>query len=269
MIANIFDTAKNKVGQLELPIHFNEELRLDIISRAVLAMQANKRKPYGAYEEAGKRYSAKLSRRRRNYKTSYGYGISRVPRKILTKRGSRFNWVGALAPGTVGGRRAHPPKSAKILTKKINKKEGQKAIRSAIAATMMTDIIKKRGHKLPDTFPFVMDSSFELLQKTKDVLRILKTLGFEAELKMAEAKNVRAGKGKSRARKYSKRKSLLIVTGKYGKMTKAAQNIPGVDIVDVKTLNIELLAPGTKPGRLTLWTKSAVERLENERLFLT
>ena len=48
-----------------------------------------------------------------------------------------MNWVGAFAPGTVGGRRAHPPKSEKIWSKKINKKENAKAIRSAISATLL------------------------------------------------------------------------------------------------------------------------------------
>ncbi|MHA1735458.1 MAG: 50S ribosomal protein L4, partial [Candidatus Thorarchaeota archaeon] len=47
-----------------------------------------------------------------------------------------------------------------------------------------------------------------------------------------------------------------------------ARNLPGVDVVEVHGLNAELLAPGTHPGRLVVWTKSAIERLEKERLFL-
>jgi large subunit ribosomal protein L4e len=42
----------------------------------------------------------------------------------------------------------------------------------------------------------------------------------------------------------------------------AARNLPGVDVVLVKDLNVELLAPGAKPGRLTVFTKSAIEYLE-------
>ena len=37
--------------------------------------------------------------------------------------------------------------------------------------------------------------------------------------------------------------------------------------VNVKNLNVELLAPGEVPGRLTLWTVSAIENLEKEKLF--
>ena len=41
----------------------------------------------------------------------------------------------------------------------------------------------------------------------------------------------------------------------------AAGNLLGVDITTVKNLNVELLAPGTHPGRLTVWAKSAFEKL--------
>ena len=43
---------------------------------------------------------------------------------------------------------------------------------------------------------------------------------------------------------------------------KAAKNLPGVDVVTVDNLNVELLAPGTHPGRLTIWTQSAIEKLK-------
>ena len=59
---------------------------------------------------------------------------------------------------------------------------------------------------------------------------------------------------------------MIVVYGD-NKLAKAAANIPGVDIVMVKELNAELLAPGAVPGRLTLWTKSAIEALEKEKLF--
>lgn len=263
----IFSTANDKVGEINMPFQFDEELRPDLIQRAVLAIQSHNRQPYAASDEAGKRSSAKLSRRRRNYRGSYGIGISRVPRKIMTRRGTRMNWVGAFAPGTVGGRRAHPPKTEKIWKKKINEKENSKAIRSAIAATLVKDIVAKRGHFVPDNYPFVLDDSFELIQKTKEAVEIFNKLGLGEELSRAQEKKVRAGKGKSRGRKYKKKKGPLIVVSKPGKLSDAVINIPGIDIVEVKSLNAELLAPGAKAGRLTLWTKGAVDILEKERLF--
>jgi large subunit ribosomal protein L4e len=53
---------------------------------------------------------------------------------------------------------------------------------------------------------------------------------------------------------------LLVVAENKGIM-EAAQNIPGVDIAVVANLNAELLAPGTRPGRLTIWTNGAIEKL--------
>ena len=267
MKLDILDIEKNKVGEIKLPSQFEEEFRPDLIQRAVLAIQSHKRKAYGASIEAGKRASAKLSRRRKDYRTAYGYGISRVPRKILTRRGTRMNWVGAFAPGTVGGRRAHPPKSVKIWWKKINEKERLKAIRSAIAASILKDVVAERGHLIPGNYPFILDDKFELIEKTKDIIKAFIKLGLENELERADGRKVRAGKGKSRGRKYKKKKGPLIVVSKNGKLSKAAANIPGIDVVEVKSLNAELLAPGAKAGRLTLWTKSAIEILDKEELF--
>ena len=263
----ILDSAKNKTGEIELPSQFKEEFRPDLIYRSVLAIQSHKRQTYAASPKAGKRASAKLSRRRRDYRGSYGIGISRVPRKIMSRRGSRMNWVGAFAPGTVGGRKAHPPKSEKIWWKKINDKERKKAIRSAIAATILKDIVTQRGHLIPSNYPFVLDDKFESMSKTKEVIESFKKLGLENELARVEGKKVRAGKGKSRGRKYKKKKGPLIVVSKINKLSNALSNIPGIDVVEVKSLNTELLAPGTKAGRLTLWTNAAINILEKENLF--
>jgi len=267
MKLDILDAAKNKVGEIELPSQFEEEFRPDLIQRAVLAIQSHKRRAYASSEDAGKRASAKLSRRRRDYRGSYGIGISRVPRKIMTRRGTRMNWVGAFAPGTVGGRRAHPPKSEKIWWEKINEKERIKAIRSAIAATVLKDMVEERGHLTPNNYPFVLDDKFESINKTKDVINAFEKLGLSNELIRIKEKNVRAGKGKSRGRKYKKKKGPLLVVSKTDKLSKAVANIPGIDVIDVKSLNAELLAPGAKPGRLTLWTSASINIMEKENLF--
>ena len=267
MKVQILDTSNNKVGEMKLPVQFDEDYRPDLIHRAVLAIQSHNRQPYAAHEMAGKRSSAKLSRRRRDYRGSYGFGISRVPRKIMTRRGTRMNWVGAFAPGTVGGRRAHPPKTEKIWRHKINEKERAKAIRSAIAATMIKEVVIERGHLVPKNYPFVLDEKFESIEKTKNVLDILRKLGLTDELERAEEKKVRAGKGKMRGRKYKKKKGPLIVVSKKDKFYDAVSNIPGIDVVEVKNINAQLLAPGAKAGRLTLWTTSAINLLEKEKLF--
>lgn len=267
MKLNILDQASNKTGEIQLPKQFEEEFRPDLIQRAVLTIQSHKRQPYAASTEAGKRASAKLSRRRRKYRGSYGIGISRVPRKILSRRGTRMNWAGAFAPGTVGGRRAHPPKTEKVWWRKINEKERAKSIRSAIAATVLKEIVAQRGHIVPDNYPFVLDDKFESLNKTQEVMEAFGKLGLGSELQRAQNRTVRAGKGKMRGRKYKKRKGPLVVVGKKDKLHNALKNISGIDVVEVRSLNTELLAPGAKAGRLTLWTSSAIGILGKENLF--
>src|SRR3989338_8220343 len=115
----ILDISGKEKGVAQLPEQFKEAVRPDLIQRAVEHIQGNNRQPYGAKPTAGTRSSAETSKRRRDYKTSYGMGISRVPRKIISKQDTRMNWVGAFMPGTVGGRRAHPPKAARVWTKDL------------------------------------------------------------------------------------------------------------------------------------------------------
>jgi large subunit ribosomal protein L4e len=262
-------TKENKeAGSVALPVQFSEDVRVDLISRSVFAIQAAKRQPYGSSEEAGKRHSSKLSRRRRDYRGSYGKGISRVPRKIHNRRGMQMSWVGALSPGTVGGRRAHPPKPYADYQQKVNTTENRKAIRSALAATMDKELVVKRGHKVPSIFPFIIDSSFESITKTADLMDALTTLGFTAELTRAGVTRIRAGRGKMRGRRYKSATSILFVTSKDSTpLVKAASNMSGMDVIAVHRVNAELLAPGCHPGRLTLYTKSALERLATEGLF--
>ncbi len=262
-------TMDAKLGsRLDLPRQFSEEIRGDIIKRAVEASQANSRQPYGAAEQAGKRHATKLSHRRRDYKTTYGHGISRTPRKILSRRGTRFFWVGAFSPNTVGGRRAHPPKPIKVWAKKINIKERRKAIRSAMSATMQKDLVVARGHRVPDAYPFVIDSSAESISKTRDLRAALKTLGLHDELVRAAARKSRAGRGKMRGRRKRTVRGPLLVVSKACPLQDAAKNLPGIDVCVVDLLNADLLAPGADAGRLTLFTKDAIERIGREGLFL-
>jgi len=263
----VLDSKKGMERKKDLPKQFNEEIREDLVKRAVLAIQSHKRLQYGASPLAGKRSSAKLSRRRRDYRGAYGLGISRVPRKILSRRGTRMNWVGAFAPGMRGGRKAHPPKSSKIFFQKINTKERRKALRSALAATVLTELVRRRNHVLPEIYPFILDNNFETVKRTKDLENSLYLLGLGKELERTDYSKIRAGKGKRRNRRYRKRKGPLIVVGADCSLIRAGRNMPGLDVVEVRKLNIELLAPGAQVGRLTLFTENALDIMEKEKLF--
>jgi len=266
MKLKILSLGKTEKGNIELPSQFNETVRPDLIKKAVLAIYANKRQPYGTDPRAGKKAHAKLSRQRSDYKGSYGHGISRVPRKIMSRSGTQFNWTGAFAPGTVGGRRAHPPKAEKIWKQKINRKENRKAMRSAMAATLVKELVSLRNHQIPGEYPFIIESKIETISKTKELLNALEKLGFGAELGRAKTK-IRAGKGKSRGRKYKVTRGMLIVTSQKCGLQKAANNVTGLEVVDVKNLNAEILAPGAIAGRMAVFTESAMEMLGKEKLF--
>ncbi len=265
MKVNVYDLNGNVVKEIELPQQFQEQVRKDLIRRVFLAIQSHRRVPYGPNPQAGFDV-AWTSKRRRDYKSSYNRGISRIPRKVLVRRGSQFIWVGAKVPQAVGGRRAHPPKVQKKYYELVNKKERRKAIRSAIAATLIDYFVQKRGHKGKS---YVVVKEVEDLKKTKEFVELLKKLNLEEELERIEYKKVRAGKGKMRNRPYRTKKGpLVVVSSNESPLVKAARNVQGVDVVEVRNLNVELLAPGGEPGRLTIWSEKAIEELKEKGLFL-
>ena len=250
MKVNIYDLNGEVKNKIDLPEIFNHPIRLDIIKKAFDVLRANKRQPYGADPLAGKRHATASAGK--------GLGVSRVPR--LTQVGSRR---AALAPGTVGGRRAHPPKAEKNWKEKINKKEKQIAIKSALSALTNKEIVKQRGHEFNEkiTLPIVVEDRFKDIKKTKELVEVLKKLRVYEDIERAErGKHIRAGKGKRRGRKYKIPKSILIVSSR-GDIHKSAANLPGLDIITPNQINIEYLAPGGNPGRLTIFTEEALKQI--------
>jgi large subunit ribosomal protein L4e len=249
MKANVIDLSGNTVGQVELPSVFEEEYRPDLIKRAVLSAQANRLQPYGPHFYAGMNTSARS--------WGPGHGVSRVPRVVNGRRAAGI-------PMAKGGRRSHPPRPEADRTEKINIKERRKAIRSAIAATAVSEIVSQRGHIFSRDLPVVAKSDIESLTKTSEVMKFLMAAGLWSDIERAKAgRNIRAGKGKMRGRKYKNRKSLLIVAAEDRGLHKASRNLSGVDFITVEGLNAELLAPGTKAGRLTVWTEAALQKLND------
>jgi len=247
----VFDLEGKPVAKIKLPPIFETPIRPDVIKRAVLAIQSARFQPQGRDPMAGKRTTAESR--------GVGLGIARIPR-IKGPRGT-----GAFAPGTVGGRLAHPPTPEKKIVKKIPKKEKRLALFSAIAATASKEMVVSRGHAVEGIpqIPLVVTDKLEGLKKAKEVEEALIKLGVLADLyRVRESVKVRAGKGKLRGRKIKQAVGPLIVVAEDKGIGKAARNMPGVEIVPVKSLNAEVLAPGTHPGRLTIWTASAIEALD-------
>ena len=253
-MVHVYSLEGNVVEEISLPPVFEMEVRPDIIRRAVLAAQTARLQPWGPDEMAGKRTSA--------HTWGKGHGVARVQRV----KGSRSpaSGLGAFAPQTVGGRQAHPPKVKRVLRERINKKERRLAIRSAIAATKEKKLVDSRGHiveKVPE-LPIIVTDEFEEIKTVKQVKAAFEKLGAWRDVeRVSVSTKVRAGRGKMRGRRYRQAVGPLIVVGEKRGIELGAGNLSGVDIVNVKNLGAEALAPGGVPGRLTIWTKSAIQKL--------
>jgi len=245
----VFNLKNEKIDEVEVPKVFETPVRHDVIKRAVLALQSTRFQPQGRDPMAGKRTTAESM--------GTGHGTARVPR---LRQGNRA----AFGVSIVGGHAAFPPRSEKVIVKRINKKEKRFAIRSGIAATAVKELVEHRNHKVADVkqLPIVIDDDVENLTKTKEVAELFQSLGIWADVERADRKKTRAGKGKMRGRRKKTGKGPLIVVSQDNGISKASRNLPGVDIADVHSLNAELLAPGAHPGRLVVWGRSAFGKLD-------
>lgn len=260
MKANIFDNQGNVKGEIDLPKVFSISYRPDLIKRAVLAIHSHNRQPSGVDPLAGKRSSAHYHGVRHYRYSMMNKEMARMHRIHQGPPG--LNLTARIVPQARKGREAHPPKVEKDFWQKINDKERILAIKSAIAATALKDVVIKRGHMTNNiTLPVVVDDSLQEIKKTKQLKQFLEKIGLEEELKRSSKKKVRAGKGKMRGRRYKKRKGPLIVIAENKGLINAARSIPGLDCCLVNKLNAELLAPGTNAGRLTIYTESAIRKL--------
>lgn len=262
MKTQVYDLTGKKIKEISLPSFFSYKIRDDIISKVLEAKKS--KQPYGPNPVAGMQYSAsgKLIHRRGVWKSQYKRGMSRIPRKTMSRRGSQFNWEGATSPNTRGGRRAHPPKPISMInTKKVNKKELLIAFKSALSATANKEKLKEKYLTLKNKeikqVPFIIEKLDN--QKTKQVIDCLKKILGEDLFEIAiKKKSIRSGKGKLRGRKYKSSAGVLIVIGKDEKF-----KTKKLDIKTANELNIVDLAKGGS-GRLTVYTENAIKEIENK-----
>ncbi len=251
----VYSVEGEPVKSVELPPVFRSEIRVDLIRRAVTAFQANRRQPYGPRPRAGMRHSVRWSGK--------GHGVSRVPR-------IRGTMTGAQAPGTVGGRRAHPPRPEKVWDKKVNVRERRLARNAALAALRDASLVAARGHKFSDdlSLPVIIEDEIETLEPetgaTREGFSILEQLGLDSDvIRAKEGRHIRAGRGKMRDRRYRQPRSLLVVVKAPEKVRRLFGNMPGVDVISPAALNAEILAPGGAPGRLAVFSEGALEVLRS------
>ncbi len=269
MKVDVFDLEGKPVGTIDLPKVFSEPIREDLILRAVLVSQSRRRQPYGTNVLAGKRTAAHFHGGRPGRTSSKRYSMigremARLPRlhgHTVPHLSFRVRFV----PQARKGRPAHPPKVEKIWEQGMNKKERQTAVKSAIAATAMKELVLKRGHRIEEikSLPIIVEDKIQELKKTKDVVEFLKKLGLKKELERIEERKIRAGKGKARGRKYKIKTGPLFVVKEDKGIGKAVNNLTGCNVCRVGNLSAEYLAPGAQAGRLTIFTKSAIEKLSD------
>jgi len=254
----------SKKKEVKLPRVFSEQLEPELIERAVLSIQSAAKQRQGTKPRAGRDNTAEYRGVRALPAVDRGINIGRARLPRLKNRRLHISGRVASIPRAVGGPKAHPPKPEKKIVEKINKKEKRKALKSALAATALKKLVLARHVIEKDMpMPVVVEDSFGELSKTKDVLKALKAIGIASDLENAKKKTKKkSGKGKRRGRSKKKKKSVLIVTVEKKPVYKAARNLTGVNITTLKELNANVLAPGGVPGRLAVFTESAIAELE-------
>jgi len=254
--------------KIDLPESFASEVRPDLVKLAVASARANRRQAYGSNPHGGKKKPMSGMKHSVEW-WGKGRGVSRIMRRTGQRRAAQN-------PHTLGGRRAHGPKVEKDWSRKLNRTERRLARNSALSATTDIETVSGRGHRFAEeisSLPIIfgdysengkkMDiEEFNLNGGTRKVTAIFEALGLGDDLRRAKSgRKIRAGKATMRGRVHKTPKSVLLVVAQKDGLAKAARNLPGVDVVAAKDLSAEHLAPGGDLGRLTVFTKAAVEAL--------
>ena len=163
------------------------------------------------------------------------------------------------------GRMFAPTKTWRCWHHKININQRRYAMCSALAATALPPLIMARGHRIDKTaeVPLVVSDGVETLSKTKDAVRVLKSLkAYDDVEKAKHSTRIRKGKGKRRNRRYVQKKGPLVIYNKNKGIRRAFRNLPGVELLNVDKLNLLKLAPGGHLGRFCIWTEGALRKVD-------
>ncbi len=258
MEAQVHQTNGSAGRKLALPSVFDTKYNADIVRRALLAEQSLGYQPQGHYVGAGMETSASYTGRLGNYRTQRHIGRPPRPRQRLAKGA-----MGAVRriPSSVKGRRAHPHHVEKIIIERINRKEYGRALESAVAATADIQLVKQQYVIADAQLPLVVSSDIENISKTRELLKVLKSLGLADDLERSHDPRLAVGSRRKVQRRYF-RNSVVILAKDASKVSKACRNIPGVEALGVDRLRIASIAPGARP-RLALWSEAALGAVED------
>lgn len=250
----VYSLSGERTGDVELPWPFSADLREDLVRRAFVHLFTHRLQPKGAWKGSAAKYSVRS--------LGVGLGIARIARIMASGTGK--SRAGGWVPSAVGGRPTHPPVPEKVIHKEMNEEEKRAATVAALAFTASPEHVRSRGHRVPDglSTPIVAEDGLESVRRSREVVAFLRALGLGEELERTSERGIRAGKGKRRGRRYKRRVGPLLVVSRDEGISRAASNVPGVEVVLAKDLSVLHLAPGGHPGRLTVFTVSALKEIE-------
>ena len=254
-LVSVFSLTGDKAGETSLPSVMTAPLRPDIVQFVHTNMNKNKRQAFSVNIYAGKQAVA----------TSWGTGraVARIPR--VGGSGTSRSGQGAFGNMCRGGRMFAPTKTWRKWHRKINSTQKRYAVASALAASAVPALVMARGHIIDEVpeIPLVVENAVESTKKTSQAKDILVALGAGGDVdKAANSKQVRAGKGKMRNRRYTLRRGPLVIYASNDGVEQAFRNLPGVELCCVDRLNLLQLAPGGHMGRFCIWSQAALEKLE-------
>jgi large subunit ribosomal protein L4e len=243
-------------AQIKMPAVFRAPIRPDIVNFVHDQIRRNRRQAYAVSVEAGHQTSAE----------SWGTGraVARIPR--VRGGGTHRSGQGAYGNMCRGGRMFAPTKTYRRWHRRVNIAQKRYAMCSAIAASGVPALVMARGHAVEaiSEVPLVISEKVEGLKRTKEAVAFLKEVkAWDDVEKVYNSKRYRAGKGKSRNRRYKKKKGPLIIYNQDNGIVKSFRNIPGVEFCQVDRLSLLKLAPGGHLGRFCIWTESAFRKLDS------
>lgn len=253
-LVTVFDLKGAKSGEASLPAVMTAPLRPDLVQFVHTNLNKNKRQAYAVNIKAGKKVVA----------SSWGTGraVARIPR--VGGGGTSRSGQGAFGNMCRGGRMFAPTKTWRRWNRKVNIKQKRYAVASALAASAVPALVMARGHSIEEVpeIPLVVQSAVESTKKTSAAKEILAAIGAMDDVeRAADSKQIRAGKGKMRNRRYTMRRGPLIIYKSNDGVEQAFRNLPGVELCSVDRLNLLQLAPGGHLGRFCVWSQAALEEL--------
>jgi large subunit ribosomal protein L4e len=257
-LAQVYNGNGEVAGQVRLPDIFFTPIRNDVVQFVHTNIAKNRRQPYAVSRLAGHQTSAE----------SWGTGraVARIPR--VPGGGTHRAGQGAFGNMCRGGRMFAPTKVWRKWHRKVNVNQKRYAVCSAVAASAVPALVMARGHRISQVseIPLVVaNEALESLEKASKAMQLLQKLkAFEDVEKVKDSVTLRAGKGKWRNRRYRQRRGPLVIYGtKNAPVVRAFRNVPGVEVVNVTRLNLLQLAPGGHLGRFVIWSRSAIEQLDD------